>query len=119
MPLLIATNNAGKLREFRALLTPIQIVGPADLNLDIEVEENGQSFLENAILKATAFSAATNLIALADDSGLEVDARQPGGKGQVPGAVQGLLRLGILPHLLLHPGQLKESLTCRVRFLPG
>ena len=76
MPLLIATNNAGKLREFRALLAPIQIVGSADLNLNIEVEEKGQSFLENAILKATAFSAATNLIVLADDSGLEVDALQ-------------------------------------------
>ena len=76
MPLLIATNNTGKLREFRALLAPLQIVAPADLNLDIEVEENGQTFLENATLKATAFSAAAGLVALADDSGLEVDALQ-------------------------------------------
>ena len=74
MPLLIATNNTGKLREFRALLAPLQIVAPADLNLDIEVEENGQTFLENATLKATAFSAAAGLVALADDSGLEIDA---------------------------------------------
>lgn len=76
MPLLIATNNTGKLREFRTLLAPLQTLAPADLNLDIEVEENGQTFLENATLKARAFSAATGLISLADDSGLEVDGLQ-------------------------------------------
>jgi XTP/dITP diphosphohydrolase len=76
MPLLIATNNAAKLREFRALLAPIQLVGPADLSLKLEVEEDGRSFLENATLKAAAFSSAANQVALADDSGLEVDALQ-------------------------------------------
>ena len=50
MPLLIATNNTGKLREFRTLLAPLQTLAPADLNLDIEVEENGQTFRENATL---------------------------------------------------------------------
>lgn len=74
MPLLIATNNLGKVREFRALLSDISIVSPTDLDLELEVEETGESFEENATIKARAFAAASNLIALADDSGLEVDA---------------------------------------------
>lgn len=74
MSLLVATNNAGKLRELRTLLDPIDLIAPADLNLNLEVEENGQTFAANAALKADAFAQATDLIALADDSGLEVDA---------------------------------------------
>ncbi len=74
MPLLVATNNPGKLREFRALLHPIELVAPADIALELEVREDGRSFLDNATIKARAFGQAANLIALADDSGLEVDA---------------------------------------------
>ena len=74
MPLLVATNNPGKLKEFRALLDPLDLVGPADLALQLEVEETGGSFEANAALKARAFAAAAGLVALADDSGLEVDA---------------------------------------------
>lgn len=74
MPLLVATNNPGKLREFRSLLEPIPIVAPGDVGLALEVEENGSSFAANAALKARAFAQAAALIALADDSGLEVDA---------------------------------------------
>lgn len=74
MPLLVATNNPGKLREFRSLLGPLDLAAPGDLGLDLEVEENGDSFEANATLKARAFAAATGLVALADDSGLEVDA---------------------------------------------
>ena len=72
--LIIATNNAGKLREIRALLQPLEILSPADLDLNLDVEETGDSFIENARLKASAFAQASNLVALADDSGLEVDA---------------------------------------------
>jgi len=72
--LVIATNNAGKLREIRALLQPLEILSPADLDLNLEVEETGDTFIENARLKATAFAQASGLVALADDSGLEVDA---------------------------------------------
>ncbi len=74
MPLLIATNNPGKLREFGALLGDVDVVGPCDLGLELDVVEDGRSFAENAALKARAFSTASGLIALADDSGLEVDA---------------------------------------------
>ena len=74
MPLLVATNNPGKLREFRALLGPLDLAAPGDLDLDLEVKENGGSFEANATFKARAFAAASGLVALADDSGLEVDA---------------------------------------------
>ena len=74
MALLLASNNAGKLREVRALLADLRVVSPADLDIDLEVEETGQTFAANAELKARAYAAASGYIALADDSGLEVDA---------------------------------------------
>jgi XTP/dITP diphosphohydrolase len=74
--LLIASNNTGKVVEFRELLADCgwDVVGPADVGLRIDVEETGSTYLENARLKAEAFSRASGLAALADDSGLEVDA---------------------------------------------
>ncbi len=72
--ILVATNNAGKLREIRALLTEVDVVSPTDLNLHLEVEETGATFAANAALKAHAFADHSGLIALADDSGLQVDA---------------------------------------------
>lgn len=74
MPLLVATHNAGKLREFRQLLAPLELVSATVLAPDLQVEETGHTFAENAALKARAFALASGLIALADDSGLEVDA---------------------------------------------
>jgi XTP/dITP diphosphohydrolase len=73
--LLVATHNAGKLEEFRQLLGPLGIAvsGAAELGL-AEPAETGTTFLENARIKARAALAATGLPALADDSGLEVDA---------------------------------------------
>lgn len=74
--LLLATNNPGKVREFLRLLQdiPFEIVTPDDMNLYLEVEETGTTYEENATLKAKAFAAAGNCWALADDSGIEVDA---------------------------------------------
>lgn len=76
--LLIATNNKGKLREIQAILQDVDLdlslVLPADIGLELEVEEDGQTYAENATKKALAFSIASDLTALADDSGLEVDA---------------------------------------------
>ncbi|MDB6083776.1 MAG: non-canonical purine pyrophosphatase [Gammaproteobacteria bacterium] len=74
-PLVIATGNAGKLREFRLLLAdlPFDVVGQAELGIEAP-EETGSSFMENAILKACHASRATGAAAIADDSGLEVDA---------------------------------------------
>lgn len=72
--LLIATNNPGKLDEYRELLAglPIELTSPAAGGIDLDVEETGDSFEENAVLKARAFAQASGLPALADDSGLEV-----------------------------------------------
>jgi len=74
--LLIATNNHGKVKELQDLLkdTGLVIVTPADINLTLEVEEDGATYAENAAKKAIAFAQASGLISLADDSGLEVDA---------------------------------------------
>lgn len=74
--LLVATNNAGKLREYQALLAdlPVQLTTPGQEGIELEVEENGASFAENALLKARAYCAVSRLPTLADDSGLEVDA---------------------------------------------
>ena len=74
--LLVATNNLGKVREYGALLKglPLTLTSPAQEGIDIEVEETGSSFAENARLKATAYARASSLLTLADDSGLEVDA---------------------------------------------
>jgi XTP/dITP diphosphohydrolase len=82
--LLVATTNPGKQRELSALLAGAgwALVWPADLGLALEVAETGASFEENAVIKARAFAAAGGLPALADDSGLEVDAL-----GGFPGVV--------------------------------
>lgn len=74
--LLIATHNPGKVREYRALLAglPLELTWPGELGLNLQVEESGSSFEENARLKALAYARASGLWTLADDSGLEVDA---------------------------------------------
>jgi XTP/dITP diphosphohydrolase len=75
--LLIATNNVGKVREYEALLKDlpgIQITFPAQEGLALDVQETGETFEENARLKALAHAQASGLPTLADDSGLEVDA---------------------------------------------
>jgi len=74
--LLIATNNKGKVKELQDLLKGmgLEIVTPAEINLNLEVQEDGATYSENAAKKAIAFAQASRLISLADDSGLEVDA---------------------------------------------
>lgn len=73
--LVLATSNAGKLREFTALFRPLQIEIIPQSAFDIsDADETGLSFIENAIIKARHASAASGLPALADDSGLAVDA---------------------------------------------
>jgi XTP/dITP diphosphohydrolase len=74
--LVIATNNPGKLREFRALFagSGFELTTPRDLGHSFDVEETGRTFAENAALKARAAARLTGTLALADDSGLEVDA---------------------------------------------
>ena len=74
--LLIATNNHGKLSEITDLLKhlPVELVTPRDLGLDLDVDETGGTYDENARLKAAAFMNAGGIASLADDTGLEVDA---------------------------------------------
>ena len=71
--LLIGTNNQGKLREIRQLLPKyIKTISTSDFYLK-SPKEDGSSFEENSIIKSKFFSKKTNLICLADDSGLEID----------------------------------------------
>ena len=73
--LVLATGNAGKLREMRAILAPWGVeVCPQSEFTRAAAEETGLSFVENAILKARFAAEASGLPAIADDSGLEVDA---------------------------------------------
>lgn len=74
--LLVATNNAGKLGEFRRLLDSLEarIKAPADLGLNLEPDEPHDTYAANAAAKAVAFCRAAGLVTLADDSGIEVAA---------------------------------------------
>jgi XTP/dITP diphosphohydrolase len=78
--IVLATNNPGKVREFRRLLEPFGFVAvtPAELGIALEVEEDGHTYAENAARKASAFAEAAGMTALADDSGIEVDALEGG-----------------------------------------
>lgn len=75
MLLVLATSNRGKLQELQALLAPLSIeVLPQSQFTSVAAEETGLSFVENAILKARHAARASGLPAIADDSGIEVDA---------------------------------------------
>ena len=91
--LLIATNNKGKIKELQDLLqdTGAELITPAQINLDLDVVEDGNTYAENAAKKAVAFARVSGLVSLADDSGLEVDALDgaPGLYSARYGAVDG------------------------------
>ena len=74
--LLVATGNPGKLREYQELLgdTPFRLVSLREVGITEEVEETGDTFAENAWLKASGYAQISGMLTLADDSGLEVDA---------------------------------------------
>jgi len=74
--IIFATGNQGKLKEIRMIMEElgIEIVSMKEAGIHVDVEENGQSFEENAIIKAKAIMEASGEIVMADDSGLEVDA---------------------------------------------
>lgn len=76
MRFVLATHNPGKLREMGEILRDlgVEVVSPSALGIPVDVEETGTTFLENALLKAKAICRAANLPAIADDSGLCVDA---------------------------------------------
>lgn len=76
MQLIVATNNPGKLREFRRILEPlgIQVLSQKEAGVQVDPEENGATFAENAYIKAKAVYDVAGLPCVADDSGLCVDA---------------------------------------------
>ncbi len=72
--LLVATGNKGKLIEIRQILKGTEVLGLKDVNINVDVEETGTTFAENAYIKAYEISKLSGLPVLADDSGLLVDA---------------------------------------------
>lgn len=80
MKIVLASNNAGKLREIREILegTGIEVLSQKEAGCSLDPEENGTTFRENALIKARAVMEATGLPAMSDDSGLEVNAMDNG-----------------------------------------
>ncbi|MBO4980623.1 MAG: XTP/dITP diphosphatase [Lachnospiraceae bacterium] len=80
--IVFATGNAGKVKEIQQILadTGMEVVSMKEAGIVIDIEENGMSYEENALIKARAVAAFTGDIVMADDSGLEVDYlnREPG-----------------------------------------
>ena len=80
--IIVASTNEGKLKEFKQMLEPYgyTVISLKDLDIPIEIEENKTTFRENAIIKAQSVVDALNIEAIADDSGLEIDAlnKEPG-----------------------------------------
>jgi XTP/dITP diphosphohydrolase len=74
--LLLATTNNGKIKEYRSLLSgiPYEILTPADCGLTADVKEDGETYEQNALLKAITLASISLQLTLADDSGLEVEA---------------------------------------------
>lgn len=71
--MIFATGNKGKLKEIRAILDEYEIISMKEAGYDIEIEENGKSFEENAVIKAVSIMKKSHTLVLADDSGLEID----------------------------------------------
>ena len=99
--LVLASANSGKIKEIKDLFPDYEVIGYKDLGLDFEIEETGNTFFENALIKARAVYEKTGFPALADDSGLEVDVLKgaPGifsarysGTGTDAGNIEKLLR---------------------------
>ena len=79
--IMIATSNKGKVREYKSLLEPLGYTVHDLSELDpIEIDENGTTFQENALIKAKSIKGKCNMIVIADDSGLEIDVlnKEPG-----------------------------------------
>lgn len=72
--IVLASGNKGKIAEFNAMLAPVTVVSPEDLGLDFDVEETGETFFDNALIKARALYELCGKPTVADDSGLCVDA---------------------------------------------
>jgi XTP/dITP diphosphohydrolase len=126
--LLLATRNRGKLLEMQSLLEglPIELILPQTILPDLEVEEDGSTYAENAARKALEYQSRVGLVVLADDSGLEVDAL-----GGAPGlhsaryspqlgATDADRRYLLLSNLVAHPRPWLAHFHCTVAIaIPG
>jgi XTP/dITP diphosphohydrolase len=120
--MLLASNNVGKQREIQSLLDDldIELITPDNLGLHLEVLEDGTTYAENAARKAMAFARASGLVALADDSGLEVDALEgaPGLHSAryslIAGATDADRRTLLLQQLQSHPRPWPARFRCVV-----
>lgn len=120
--LLLASTNKGKIREIKTLLAeaPIDLLTPLDLDLQVEVREEGHTYADNAALKALAFAQRTGLLTLGDDSGLEVEALN-GAPGlhsaryaPQPGASDADRRHFLMQNLQSHPRPWSARFHCTV-----
>ena len=125
MTLLVATTNPGKLREIRHILAslPVDLKSLADVNAVAEPEETGQTFAENALLKAHYYAGASGLRTVAEDSGLVIDALdgRPGVESaRYPGATYADKFAGLYRELESHPRPWTARFVCSVAYVvPG
>ena len=70
---ILASNNKDKVKEFKEILKGYDIISMKEAGIDVDIEENGTTFEENALIKARAIMKLTGQITMADDSGLEID----------------------------------------------
>lgn len=126
--ILLATSNNGKLRELRSLVEGLDFdfVSPGEIGLALDVPETGDTYAENATLKALAYQSASGLTVVADDTGLEVDALD-GAPGlhsarfsTLPGATDADRRAKLLRVLADKPRPWTARFQCAVAVaLPG
>lgn len=123
--IIAATKNKNKVREFKEILPDFDIITQEEAGIDLDVEETGTTFSENALLKAQAIFDKTGIPALADDSGLEVFAL-----GGAPGVYsaryggEGLDDFGRLTLLLKNMEEVDDELrgaqfVCSIAFVTG
>ena len=122
MRLLVATTNAGKLREIRHVLAsaPVRIVTLAELPAIIEPEETGETFAANALLKARYYAEATGLPTVAEDSGLVIDALggRPGVQSaRYPGETYADKFENLYRELAPHPRPWSARFVCSLAFV--
>lgn len=72
--IIVASNNQGKIKEIQDILSDYKIISMKDLGIETEIEENGETFEENAFIKAKAIAKMTGRLCIADDSGLCMEA---------------------------------------------
>jgi XTP/dITP diphosphohydrolase len=124
---IVATNNKGKLLELVTILTGLdaELITPGDVGLEFDVAETGQTYAENARLKAQAVAQAAGLVSLGDDSGLEVEALDgaPGlfsARYAGAGASDAVRRLKLMDALRAVPAPRRACFRCALAVaVPG